>query len=99
MTPTPQAQEAIDHLIKTWSLLRREYGQAGPFLFSHFTIADAMSAHLVNRLATYAIPVPAHIQTYMDAVRSHAAMVQWIAEAKAEDWILPAAEIDITTTP
>jgi glutathione S-transferase len=99
VTATAQVQEAIDHLIKTWSRLRSEYGQAGPFLFGHFTIADAMSAHVVNRLTTYAILVPDHIQAYMDAVRSHPAMVQWIAEAEAENWILPSAEIDTTTTP
>ena len=97
--PTAQVQESIDHLIKTWSRLRSEYGQTGPFLFGHFTIADAMSAHLVNRLTTYSILVPDHIQAYMDAVRSHPAMVQWIAEAEAESWILSSAEIDISTMP
>lgn len=99
VTPEAKVQEAIEHLIETWRKLRTEYGQDGPFLFGHFTIADAMSAHLVNRLTTYAIAVPDDIQTYMDAVRSHPAMVQWIAEAKAEDWILPSAEIDVTTAP
>ncbi len=33
----------------------------------------------------------------MDAVREHPAMAQWIAEATAEDWILPSAEIEVTT--
>ena len=95
-TPASAVQEAIDSLIASWSRLRAEYGSNGPFLFGHFTIADAMSAHLVNRLTTYAISVPDHIADYCAAVRAHPAMGRWITEAKAEDWILPSAEIDVT---
>jgi len=96
VTPGPKVQEAIDHLIAIWSGLRKSYGQNGPFLFSHFTIADAMSAHLVNRLTTYAIAVPEEIAEYMSAVRAYPAMAEWISEAEAEDWTLPSAEIDVS---
>ena len=99
VTPTPEAQEAIDHLIASWRRLRGEYGAGGEFLFGHFTVADAMSAHLVNRLTTYAIPVPEDVQTYMDVMRSYAPMAEWIKGAEAEDWILPSAEIDVPQAP
>ncbi len=95
--PDPKVQEAIDHLIASWRRLKDTFGQDGPFLFGHFTIADAMSAHLVNRLTTYAITVPDDIARYMAAVRSQPAMTQWIAEASAEDWSLPSAEIDVSS--
>jgi len=96
VTPEPNVQEAIDHLIANWRGMRKTYGQDGPFLFGHFTIADAMSAHLVNRLTTYAVAVPDDIFEYMTAMREFPPMAKWIAEAEAEDWILPSAEIDVS---
>jgi glutathione S-transferase len=96
VTPEPKVQDAIDHLSATWGRLRAEYGQGGPFLFGKFSIADAMSAHLVNRLTTYVITVPPEISAYMDAVRGFPAMAEWIAAAEAEDWALPSAEIDVS---
>ncbi|MCG6902302.1 MAG: glutathione S-transferase [Rhodobacter sp.] len=99
VTPDPKVQESIDHLIAMWRRLRRQYGANGPFLLGHFTIADAMSAHLVNRLVTYAIAVPDDIAAYIDAMRAQPAMQRWIAEATAEDWILPSAEIEVAQSP
>jgi glutathione S-transferase len=96
VTPEPKVQDAIDHLIACWRGMRKAYGQEGPFLFGHFTIADAMSAHLVNRLATYSVAVPEDIADYMSAMREFPPMAKWIAEAEAEDWILPSAEIDVS---
>lgn len=97
VTPEPKVQESIDHLTASWRRLRSDYGQGGPFLFGHFTIADAMSAHLVNRLTTYSIAVPEDIAVYMSAVRAFTPMAEWIADAKAEGWTLPSAEIDLAT--
>ncbi len=95
ITPDPQIQESIDHLIQSWQGFLTKYGGDGPFLFGHFTIADAMSAHLVNRLTTYGIAVPVDIAAYMEAMRAYPAMARWIREAEAEDWTLPSAEIDV----
>ncbi len=96
VTPEPKVQDAIDHLIANWRKLRKIFGRDGPFLFGHFTIADAMSAHLVNRLTTYAVAVPDDIAEYMAAMREFPPMAKWIAEAEAEDWTLPSAEIDVS---
>lgn len=96
VTPEPKVQASIDHLIEGWQRLLSQCSDGGPFLFGHFTIADAMSAHLVNRLTTYAIPVPNDIATYMAEMRSFPAMARWIREAEAEDWVLPSAEIDVS---
>ena len=95
VTPKPEVQESIDHLIGTWQRSLKDFGAGGDFLFGHFTIADAMSAHLVNRLKTYAIAVPDDIAEYMAAMRDYPHMAQWIKEAEAEDWILPSAEIEV----
>ncbi|KMK66835.1 glutathione S-transferase family protein [Puniceibacterium sp. IMCC21224] len=95
VVPEPEVQAAIDYLIEGWRRLRTAHGSDGPFMCGQFSIADAMSAHLVNRLTTYAIAVPEDIAAYMQAVRSLPAMQRWITEAEAEDWILPSAEIDV----
>ena len=94
--PTPEAQESIDHLIAQWRFCRENYGKDGPFLFGHFTIADAMTAHLVNRFVTYDIELPEDARAYCAALRAHPPLVDWIAQAEAEDWILASAEIDVS---
>jgi glutathione S-transferase len=56
----------------------------GPFLFGAFSIADAFYAPVVTRFATYAVPLPAGLGSYSDAVLSGAPMQQWIAAAQEE---------------
>lgn len=56
----------------------------GPFLFGAWSAADAYFAPVVMRFTTYAVPVSAVMQGYMDAVKAHPAVVQWVTRAKAE---------------
>ena len=95
--PNPEVRESIDHLVAQWRLCREHHSTDGPFLFGHFTIADAMTAHLVNRLTTYDIELPEDAQAYCAALRAHPPLADWIAQAEAEDWILPSAEIDVSS--
>jgi glutathione S-transferase len=76
--------------------LREAFGGEGPFLFGHFTIADAMSAHLVNRFVTYNVKLPKDIQEYCEAIRSYPPLVDWINQAELEEWKLASAEINIS---
>jgi glutathione S-transferase len=59
---------------------------AGAFLYGAFSAADAMYAPVLTRLRTYAIPVTATTQAYIDAVLSHPAYLQWLAAAIQEPW-------------
>lgn len=90
------AQESVDYLVLHWRRLREVFGDEGPFLFGHFTIADAMSAHLVNRFVTYNIKLPKDIQEYCESIRSYPPLVDWINQAELEEWKLESAEIDIS---
>ena len=90
------AQESVDYLVLHWRRLREAFGDEGPFLFGHFTIADAMSAHLVNRFVTYNIKLPKDIQEYCESIRSYPPLVDWINQAELEEWKLESAEIDIS---
>jgi glutathione S-transferase len=56
----------------------------GPFLYGHFTIADAMFAPVTTRFVTYGVDLDATCRAYVDAVHSLPAMKDWIADAAKE---------------
>lgn len=60
----------------------------GPFLFGHFTLADAMYAPVVNRLDVYGFDVSPVTQAYMDTIKALPAWKEWEAAGRAEPWIV-----------
>jgi len=72
-----------------WRECRAKHGQGGPFLFGHFTAADAMYAPIVTRFDTYGGELAPDIRTYVDAVLGTPAMRHWYAEAAKEPWPEP----------
>ena len=94
--PKNHLLESINYLITRWKNLIHAFGGPGGFLFGEFTIADAMSAHLVNRFYTYDIKLPDDINNYCKNMRQFSPLAQWIREAESEDWTLPSAEIDVS---
>ena len=72
----------VQRLVDMWSGLLAQYG--GQMLFGQFSIADAFYAPVCMRLATYGLPVPAHITAYVDRVRALPGVKDWIDEALAE---------------
>ena len=72
-----------------WRECRRKFGQGGPFLFGHFTAADAMYAPVVTRFDTYGGELDPDIRWYVDAVLDTPAMRHWYAEAAKEPWPEP----------
>jgi glutathione S-transferase len=77
----------LARIVQMWEQQLREQG--GPFLFgAAFTIPDAYFAPVCTRIRTYALPVPAPVQQYVERILALPAMQQWIAEALAEhDWV------------
>ena len=96
VSPNSQVLESINYLVKRWQNLLTQYGGSNGFLFNHFTIADAMSAHLVNRFVTYNVKLPNDIMNYCENMRGFSPMAEWIREAESEDWTLSSAEIDVS---
>ena len=94
--PKNHLLESINYLITRWQNLIHRFGGSSGFLFDEFTIADAMSAHLVNRFYTYDIKLPDDINDYCENMRKFSPLAQWIREAESEDWTLPSAEIDVS---
>ena len=78
----PAVRADLDRLVQLWSGLLHAHG--GPMLLGAFSIADAYFAPVVMRLKTYALPVPADIQTWMDRVCALPGVRAWIDEALAE---------------
>ncbi|MEZ4298853.1 MAG: glutathione S-transferase family protein [Polyangiaceae bacterium] len=81
---TPAVARDIERVLSIWTEHRARYAERGPFLFGPFTIADAMYAPVVTRFVTYAVPVPAEAQSYMDTVLALPAMRRWTADALEE---------------
>jgi glutathione S-transferase len=75
---------------------KAKFGDNRPFLYGGFTVADAMYAPVLTRFRTYAIPVSAATQTYMDAVLGHPAYHEWVAGAVAEPWRLDNGDAEET---
>jgi glutathione S-transferase len=94
-TPKPLAGAARDQAKRIedyWRRMRSGYGQRGPFLFGHFTAADAMYAPVVTRFDTYGGNLSPDTRAYCDAVLATDAMKQWYADAAAEPWPEPSPD-------
>jgi len=65
-----------------WAQALRDSG--GPMLFGRFGAVDAFYAPVCMRLHGYVLPVSAATRAYIDRVRAHPAVAQWIAQALAE---------------
>ncbi|AXK39524.1 glutathione S-transferase family protein [Crenobacter cavernae] len=80
----PAVQADIERIVAIWENLRQRFQDDGPFLFGHFTLADAMYAPVVTRFKTYGVELPPASQAYSDHILSLPAMREWCAAARAE---------------
>ena len=71
-------------------------GTVGPWLFSGFSIADAMFAPLASRFLTYGIRLRGPAGTWMDAMLSHKAMLDWFEGAREESEVIETEEVGHT---
>ena len=78
----PAVRADVQRLVDMWTGLLEQHG--GPMLFGAFTIADAFYAPVCMRLHSYGLPVPEHIQAYVQRVRALPGVKAWIDGALAE---------------
>ena len=83
----PAVRADVQRLVDMWSELLDQHG--GPMLFGAFTIADAFYAPVCMRLHSYGLPVPEHIQAYVQRVRALPGVKAWIDGALAEQDFVP----------
>ena len=80
-------QQIFDRNTNLWRVCRTKYSSDGPYLFGRFSIADAMSAPLVNRFVTYSVPLDILEAEYRDTMRDHPNIKEYIALAEDEPWL------------
>jgi glutathione S-transferase len=90
---TPESLADVARIVSMWSGCRTRFGEAGPFLFGTFSVADAMYAPVVLRFRTYEVELPADCRAYADAMLVLPAMQEWIAAAVTETESLPQFEL------
>ena len=78
----PAVRADVARLVALWSELLEAHG--GPMLFGDFSIADAFFAPICMRLNTYALPLPAAAQAYVNRVTALPSVQSWIQDALAE---------------
>jgi glutathione S-transferase len=89
---SPDAEANVARIQEIWIECRERYGERGPFLFGAFGAADAMFAPVVHRFRTYAIPVAAKAQSYMEAIMSLPAFAEWTEAGLAETLVIERLE-------
>jgi glutathione S-transferase len=82
----PAAAADIRRVDALWREARERWGRAGggPYLFGHFTIADAMYAPVVSRFQTYAVPLAGESRAYMEAILADPDYRAWAAQAERD---------------
>lgn len=89
---SPELQTEIARVQTIWRECRERFGTAGPWLFGHFSIADAMFIPVALRFATYGTQLNDTGQAYLDAVQAHVPVREWIAAAKLEKEVIESSE-------
>jgi len=82
-------QVNIRRIVELWKDCRRRFGADGPFLFSTFSIADAMYAPVASRLRTYVPDLGVFgddgtAADYIDTLFTLPAMGEWAKGAEEE---------------
>jgi glutathione S-transferase len=69
-----------------WTECREVWGKkaGGPYLFGHFTVADAMYAPVTTRFRTYGVKLSPVAQAYCDAMLADPDMMAWEEAARSE---------------
>ena len=81
---TPEVLADIARIAALWTSSRERFAAAGPFLFSDFSVADAMYAPVAFRFHTYGVELPPLAAAYRDTLLALPAMREWAAGARAE---------------
>lgn len=86
--PSNVANE-LERIQSIWTECRKNYGKSGPFLFGHFTVADAMYAPITVRFNSYSVHLTEIPTEYLNTISSLPAMHEWMQAALAEKEKIP----------
>ena len=82
----PEALADIARVAAIWREARERWGvkDGGPWLFGHFTVADAQYAPIATRFRTYGVTLDPVAQGYAEAVLADPDFRAWEAQAKLD---------------
>jgi len=92
--PPLDAKIDINRIVQLFEDALQQSG--GPWLFNHYTVADAMFAPVASRFHTYQIKLPSLSQSYVNRALEDAPMQDWYKQARAEKAVIEASEIVVT---
>ena len=78
------AQADIDRICTIWADCRERFGQDGPYLFGHASIADAFYAPVAARLRSYRVVLPTAAAAYVETLYRWPAFQRWYRAALQE---------------
>ncbi|SDT91109.1 glutathione S-transferase [Pseudomonas pohangensis] len=79
-----EAQADIQRICTLWAGCRAQFGQDGPFLFGHASIADAFYAPVASRLRSYRIELPEVAAAYVESIYQWPPFQRWLLAARQE---------------
>jgi glutathione S-transferase len=74
----------IQRVIALWAECRARFGQDGPFLFGHASIADAFYAPVASRLRSYRIDLSEVAAAYVGTIYQWPPFQRWLQAAREE---------------
>ena len=89
-----QAKRDIERIMKVWNFCRMRYGQDGPWLFGHFSLADAMFAPVVMRFRSVEVELDEVSQAYCQTMNESDAVKEWLEHARQETHVFDLDELD-----
>lgn len=72
-----------------WQACLERFGGEGPFLFGSFSLADAFFAPVVMRFTIYDAELSPRLAAYAEAVRAQPFVADWVARARADQYVNP----------
>lgn len=79
-----EAQADIQRVCELWADCRDRFGQDGPFLFGHASLADAFFAPVAARLRSYRVALPEVAAAYVATIYHWPAFQRWYQAAQEE---------------
>lgn len=79
-----EAKVDIQRVCAIWAECRKTFGQDGPFLFGHVSLADAFYAPVASRLRSYRIDLPPVAAAYVDTIYQWPLFQRWLQAAREE---------------
>jgi len=94
--PSLAVQIDINRIVQLFEDALQQSG--GPWLFGHYTVADAMFAPIASRLTTYQIALPDLSQRYVERTLEDAPMLDWYDAAQRESARIEQFEVPDTSS-